>query len=353
MNTYIITGGAGFIGSHLVQKLLAEDSKIIVIDNFNDYYDYKIKVRNIIEALELKNPLDLYDSIISCGNKEKILKNLCDTVNELPNFRLSVSDIRNIEEMEEIFKKYKNIKTVIHLAAMAGVRPSFDNPLLYEEVNIKGTLNLLELMKKYCINDFIFASSSSVYGNNRKLPFSEADNLGNVLSPYALTKKTCEEILHLYHHNFHMNIAILRFFTVYGPRQRPDLAIHKFYNKMKSGEKIPFYGDGSTARDYTYIEDIISGIIGTIKYLNSTRKSYEIFNLGENHTVTLNEMIHTLEELSGYHADLEILPFQKGDMKITYADIEKSKNMLAYSPKTSFPEGIRKFLDYYNRLQQN
>ncbi len=339
MKTYLITGGAGFIGSHLVSKLLEEGNKVINVDNFSEYYDYNIKVENVLESVGIK---DFNDGREIRVDELRDLKKLVDS----ENYSLKIVDITKLESLEEVFKA-NQIDAVIHLAAMAGVRPSIENPLLYEKVNVRGTMNILELMKKYNIKKFICASSSSVYGNNEKVPFSETDNVDFAISPYAATKKSCEVIGHSYHHLNNIDMAMLRFFTVYGPRQRPDLAIHKFTKAILKEEAIPFYGDGTTQRDYTYIDDIINGILKSINYVENNDKVYEIFNLGESQTISLKEMVEVLEEKIGKKAVLNKLPMQPGDVNRTFADISKAKTVLGYDPQTKFEEGIEKFLEWY------
>lgn len=340
MKAYLVTGGAGFIGSHLIENLLLKNCKVIVVDNFDEFYDYKIKIQNICEILKTSFK-------IKGLGKEKDLKDFTSFVNNSENnLTLLNEDIKNFLEMEKIFKNYK-FDAIVHLAAKAGVRPSFESPLDYEETNIKGTLNLLELCKKYNVKNFVCASSSSVYGDNPKLPFSEDDAIQKTLSPYALTKKTCEELAYLYYKNFNLKIIMLRFFTVYGERQRPDLAIHKFLKKLKNGEKISIYGDGTSGRDYTYIDDIVSGILSSMEFVENKNECYEIFNLGNNRVVMLNEMVRTLEKISGYKANLDFCDFQKGDMPMTYADISKAQKILDYSPSTNFEAGIKKFCEWF------
>jgi UDP-glucuronate 4-epimerase len=262
------------------------------------------------------------------------------------HFQIFEGDIRNIEQMDKLFDTYP-IKLVVHLAAMAGVRPSISAPLLYNEVNINGTLNLLERCKKYGVKKFVFASSSSVYGNNKKVPFSETDFVDYPISPYAATKRAGELLCHTYHHLYGMDIACLRFFTVYGPRQRPDLAIHKFTKLIINEEEVPFYGDGTTERDYTYIDDIIDGVVRAIQWVQNGQGQYEIFNLGESRTISLNEMVATLEKVIGKKAKLKVLPMQPGDVKRTYADITKARKILGYHPVTAFEDGIEKFVQWY------
>ena len=315
MKTYLVTGGAGFIGSHLIRALLNQKQKVVCLDNFNDFYAPKIKEKNI----------------------EDFLQN--------PQFTLVRGDIRNEVLMDHLFKLH-SIDTVVHLAAMAGVRPSIENPLLYEDVNVKGFQVILEAMRKHQVTQLVAASSSSVYGNNTKVPFSETDNVDYAISPYAATKKSNEVMAHVYHSLYDVSTALLRFFTVYGPSQRPDLAIHKFAKLISHQEPIPFYGNGETKRDYTYIDDIISGIIASIQLVEA-KKVYEIINLGESEPIDLNTMVTTLEKALGIKAILNRLPMQAGDVNMTYADISKAKEFLNYQPSTSFEEGIRKFVEWF------
>ena len=310
----LITGGAGFIGSHLCEILLKNHHNIICIDNFCDFYDPKIKEQNI------KN-ISLY-----------------------PNFSLFKINIVDYKSLENIFMK-NNIDLVIHFAAMAGVRTSIENPLLYTNVNINGTMNLLELCRIYCIKKFIFASSSSIYGNNDKVPFSEDDIVDNPISPYAATKKAGELLCHTYHILYDISVICLRFFSVYGPRQRPDLAIHKFTNLILENKEIPIYGNGETQRDYTYIDDVLDGILKSIDYVFVGNK-YHVFNIGESETVTLAKMVEHLELNLGRKAKKKYLPLQAGDVAKTYADISKSRKILKYNPSTKFEEGIKKFIQW-------
>ncbi len=309
----LVTGAAGFIGSHLCDALIREH-KVFGLDNFCDFYSPEIKRDNIKE----------------------LLKN--------DNFRIFETDIRDVDSINKIFLENK-FDMVIHLAAMAGVRPSIENPKLYTEVNINGTVNLLVECRKNNIINFIFASSSSVYGNNKKVPFSEDDPVDFPISPYASTKKACELICHVFHHLYNISLLCLRFFTVYGPRQRPDLAIHKFTRLMLDGKPIPVFGDGSTQRDYTYVEDIIDGVLKSIDYVQ-TGNHYEIFNLGESCTIELSHMIRTLEQALDLQARKEQFSLQPGDVNITYADISKSRKILGYNPQTKFDDGISKFIEW-------
>ncbi|AOY52890.1 GDP-mannose 4,6-dehydratase [Clostridium perfringens] len=322
MRNILVTGGAGFIGSHLCESLLKDGNKVLVIDNFNDYYDPNIKRNNIKEVIE------------TC-NKNNI---------DLENFKIFEGDIRDVKFLGKVFSQ--KIDCVMHLAAMAGVRPSIENPILYYDVNIMGTLNLLEKCREKNIKEFVFASSSSVYGNNKKVPFSEIDKVDNPISPYASTKKSGELLCHTYHHLFGINIACLRFFTVYGPRQRPDLAIHKFTKLIIEDNEIPFYGDGSTSRDYTYISDIISGIQSAINYVNNEEKIFDIFNLGGDKTISLIEMVETIENSLDKKAILNKMPIQPGDVNRTCADISYSNKILGYSPKIKFEDGIDSFISW-------
>lgn len=337
---YLITGGSGFIGSHLAEQLLKKGHSVINIDNFDDFYSYQIKIQNTLDAVQ-------YFSDFEYSGKDNDIKKLI-SLSQSENYRLYYQDIRDKKGLEEIFKNHK-IDTVIHLAALAGVRPSIERPLEYEEVNIRGTMNLWELCKDFNINKFVCASSSSVYGNNEKIPFSETDNVDNPISPYAATKK-CGEILgYVYHDLYKIDMIQLRFFTVYGPRQRPDLAIHKFTKLISEDQEIPFYGDGSTARDYTYIDDVVDGILKSIRYLENHSDVYEIVNLGESEVINLNEMLSTIEKTLGKSAIRKNLPMQPGDVLKTNADIAKAKTLIGYKPDTNFQNGIKKFVEWFLR----
>ena len=314
--TYLITGGAGFIGSSLADDLLEKNNRVVVIDNFCDFYNPQIKENNIKNALE----------------------------NE--NYKLYRGDIRDKELLNKIFSE-NNIDIVVHLAAMAGVRPSIENPVLYQEVNCLGTQNILEFMKEKRIMNLVMASSSSVYGNSKTVPFKESDIVDFAISPYAATKKANEVMTHVYHKLYNMNVIMLRFFTVYGPRQRPDLAINKFTRLMLEGKKIPMFGDGSTSRDYTYIGDIVDGIERSVNYCLNNSNVYEILNLGNSSPVSLKEMINIIGKCLNVVPDIEELPMQPGDVDRTYACIDKAKNMIGYNPQTPFEEGIKKFVKWY------
>ena len=317
----LVTGGAGFIGSNLTRQLLLKNEKVICIDNFNDYYDVEFKEENVKEFLENKN------------------------------YKLYRTDICNFKKLEKIFSENK-IDAVIHLAARAGVRPSIEEPVLYNEVNVMGTVNLLELAKRYNVKNFVSASSSSVYGNNKKVPFSETDNVDFPISPYAATKKAGELACYTYHDLYDLNIACLRFFTVYGPCGRPDMAPYIFTKLISEGEKINMYGDGTTSRDYTYIDDIVSGIISVIDYVENNKNVYEIFNLGNSNTVKLKEFISIVENLVGKKAIINKMPMQPGDVERTFADISKAKKLLGYDPKTKFEDGMAEFVQWYKENRE-
>ena len=343
MKNFLITGGAGFIGSTVAERLLNRGDRVVVVDNFNDFYDYNRKIRNI---LEITNNFDKINEFKNLSKDEKI-KKLVEIVNS-DNFTLVYGDIRDREAMDKIFVE-NSFDLVFNPAAMAGVRPSLLDPMLYEDVNVRGYMNLLELCKKYGVKKFVQASSSSVYGNNKEVPFKETAIVDFAISPYAATKKSCEVMGHVYHKLYNIDMVQLRFFTVYGPKQRPDLAIHKFTKMILEDKPIPFYGDGTTKRDYTYIDDIVDGILKSMNYLFNNEDVYEIFNLGESHVVSLKEMVETIENALGKKATLDIQPMQPGDVDKTYADISKAKAMIGYDPQTNFAEGIRKFVEWYKR----
>lgn len=337
---YLVTGGSGFIGSHIVEQLLKMGHSVINIDNFDDFYDYRIKIRNTLESLGRTD-------VFHFENKEADIRKL-EQITQSENYRFYFCDIRDLSTLEDIFAEH-SIGLMIHLAALAGVRPSIERPLDYEAVNIRGTMNLWELCKKFAVKKMVCASSSSVYGNNDKIPFEETDAVDRPISPYAATKKCGEIMGHVYHHLYQMDMIQLRFFTVYGPRQRPDLAIHKFTKLIKENQGIPFYGDGSTARDYTYIEDIVDGVLKAAAYLQSHDNVYEIVNLGESEVISLNEMVSVIEETVGHKAARLSMPMQAGDVVKTNADITKAVRLFGYSPATKFQNGIKKFVEWFLR----
>lgn len=303
----LITGAAGFIGSHLSERLLDSGWTVAGIDNFDDFYDPGIKRRNIRKCLEHAN------------------------------FQLIEADVRDNVAMDKVVGD--GVKTIVHLAAKAGVRPSIAQPLLYADVNVNGTMVLLEAARKHNVNRFIFASSSSVYGNNKKVPFSEDDNVDFPISPYAATKKAGELICHTYHHLCGMSVTCLRYFTVYGPRQRPDLAVHKFSKLIRQGKPIPVFGDGSMMRDFTYIDDIIDGTTAAMDRC----EGFHIYNLGESRPITVNDLITEIEKALGKKAVKEYLPLQPGDVDRTYADVAMAARDLGYKPSTSIQDGLKKF----------
>lgn len=343
MKNFLITGGAGFIGSTVAERLLNRGDKVVVVDNFNDFYDYNIKIRNILEITNNFNKINEFENF----SKDEKISKLVEIVDS-DNFTLVYGDIRDRESMEKVFTE-NSFDLVFNPAAMAGVRPSLLDPMLYEDVNVRGYMNLLELCKKYGVKKFVQASSSSVYGNNKEVPFKETAIVDFAISPYAATKKSCEVMGHVYHKLYNIDMVQLRFFTVYGPKQRPDLAIHKFTKMILEDKPIPFYGDGTTKRDYTYIDDIVDGILKSMNYLFNNENVYEIFNLGESHVVSLKEMVETIESALGKKAILDIQSMQPGDVDKTYADISKAKAMIGYDPQTNFSEGIRKFVEWYKR----
>jgi UDP-glucuronate 4-epimerase len=314
MKNFLVTGGAGFIGSHLVDRLLASTvERVTVVDDFNDFYDPSIKRDNIREHLKD------------------------------PRYRIHELDIRDRAALEQVFNG-ENFDCVVHLAARAGVRPSLSEPQLYTETNINGTLNLLELARTNGVEQFVFGSSSSVYGINAKVPFSEDDPIRQPISPYAATKGAGELLCHTYSHLYGLRCVCLRFFTVYGPRQRPDLAIHKFAKLISRHQPIPVFGDGTTRRDYTYVDDIIDGVMAAINY---DRSNYEVVNLGESRTVELNELISLLEKELDTHAIIDRQPPQPGDVPQTFADISRARALLGYQPKTQIEEGLRRFVEWF------
>jgi UDP-glucuronate 4-epimerase len=318
MNSILITGGAGFIGSHLVDRMLAfNDSQVTVIDDFNDFYDPEIKRQNIRRHLDNKR------------------------------YKLAEADIRDRAALNSIFAQ-QDFDCIVHLAARAGVRPSLSQPELYAETNINGTLNLLELARTRGIKQFVFGSSSSVYGINAKVPFSEDDPIRQPISPYAATKTAGELLCHTYSHLYGLRCVCLRFFTVYGPRQRPDLAIRKFAHLISRGKPIPVFGDGTSRRDYTYIDDIIAGVYAAINYEAS---DYEVINLGESRTVELQELISLLEKELEMKAIIDHRPLQPGDVPQTYADITRARQLLGYDPQTQIEEGIHRFVKWFRESE--
>jgi len=316
--TIFVTGAAGFIGSHLCERLVDEGKEVVGIDNFSDFYARVIKQRNL-ETRLLGEEL----------------------------FQFREIDIRDRRAVDAILQE-TSPETIVHLAAMAGVRPSIENPGLYTEVNLDGSVRLLDGAVAHGVKKFIFASSSSVYGNNRKVPFAETDSVDRPISPYAATKRAGELLCHSYWHLNQLPIACLRFFTVFGPRQRPDLAIAKFFRLLDQGRAIPLFGDGTTSRDYTYIDDIVAGIRAAMERIDG----YRIYNLGGNHPVTLAELISAMEEATGRPAKIERQPMQPGDDDRTYADLARSSSELDYRPKTSLRDGLANQWQWYRSMKQ-
>ncbi len=310
---FLVTGGAGFIGSHICERLLRDGHAVWAFDDLNNHYDPQLKRRNLREIQALAKP-----------------------------FEFVRDDITDRAALDEIFSSVK-FDQVIHLAARAGVRPSLADPALYQRVNVEGTVNVLEAARTHRVKKITLASSSSVYGMNSKTPFSESDPIFSAVSPYAASKLACEALGHVWHHIYKMDVAMLRFFTVYGPRQRPDLVIYKFANLISAGKPITVFGDGTAARDYTFITDTLDGIIAC------TQKEfgYELFNLGESQTIKLNELIKLLEKLLGKTAVIDRQPVQPGDVPITFADISKARAKLGYHPQVKIEQGLPKFVDWF------
>jgi UDP-glucuronate 4-epimerase len=313
---FLVTGGAGFIGSHVCERLLELGHAVWTFDDLNAFYDPAIKRRALQSLQALGRP-----------------------------FAFVQGDLTDRAALDALFGRVR-FDQIIHLAARAGVRPSLQEPALYQRVNVEGTVHLLEAARLAGVKKITIASSSSVYGTNAKVPFSEADPIFSAISPYAASKLACEALGHVYHHVYGFDVVMLRFFTVYGPRQRPDLAIHKFARLISQGKPVPFFGDGSTARDYTYVTDTVEGVLACTQ----REFGYEIFNLGESQTVTLSRLIELLEQSLGRKAILDRQPLQPGDVPITYANIDKARAKLGYDPKVKIEEGIPRFIEWFRRL---
>ena len=311
----LVTGAAGFIGSHLTERLLADGHRVTGLDNFDPFYPETLKRQNLKAALEH------------------------------PGFKLIEGDCAEAAAVERAFESRPDV--IVHLAAKAGVRPSIVDPLGYTRANVVATQVLLEAARRHDVTRFVFGSSSSVYGNNEKVPFSETDAVDHPISPYAATKRTGELICHTYHHLFGMGVLSLRFFTVYGPRQRPDLAIRKFATLMGKGEPIPFYGDGSSERDYTWIDDILQGVTGAIERTRTHPGEFEIINLGESRTTSLSKLVDLIAASMGIQPKLQRMPMQPGDVNRTFADVSKAKRLLGYQPTTPVEEGIPRFIEWF------
>jgi len=321
--TYLVTGGAGFIGSHVARALLSGGARVIVLDDFNDFYEPRLKEANVRPLLDH------------------------------PGFRVQRADIRDTAAVRAIVSEAAPALAdgaILHLAARAGVRPSLAEPRLYLETNVTGTLNLVEAAREFGVRKFVFASSSSVYGERSADggPFREDQHVSKPISPYASTKVMGESLLHTYSHLHGLRVVALRFFTVYGPAQRPDLAIHKFTRLIDRGQTVPVFGDGSTQRDYTYVDDIVQGVLAALEYEQSR---FEIFNLGESRTVRLSRLIELIEQALGKKALIERQPLQPGDVPLTYADISKARRLLGYEPATPIEEGIQRFVAWHLEQQ--
>ncbi|HEX2165071.1 MAG TPA: GDP-mannose 4,6-dehydratase [Thermoanaerobaculia bacterium] len=324
----LLTGGAGFIGSHLTRRLLARGDRVTVLDDFNDFYDPAVKRANVAPFLAEAAPRG--------------------------DYRLVEGDIRDEALVGRLFTGDgdgagggggNDFTAVVHLAARAGVRPSLAEPILYEEVNCVGTLRLLEAARRHGPEVFVFGSSSSVYGINRKVPFAEDDRVDRPISPYATTKRTGELLAYNYHHLYGLKVSCLRFFTVYGPAQRPEMAIHKFTDLLARGRSVPLYGDGSSRRDYTYVDDIVDGLVAAM----DLAPGFEIFNLGGAETTSLADLVHWLAAELAVEPRIDYLPDQPGDVPITYADVSKAGRLLGYAPKVPIREGLRRFVAWYRR----
>lgn len=346
MKTYLITGASGFIGSHLAERILREGNKVINIDNFNNYYSLEIKISNVIASCKLDffvgDYKEIFDEKLSKEERIAELKKRVDS----ENYKLEYIDIRDLKELERVFIENK-IDIVIHLAGLGGVRPSIEDPLMYEEVNVRGTNNIFEVMRRTGVKKILAASSSSVYGNNESIPFKETDIVDFAISPYAASKKANEVLGHTYHYLFNIDVIMLRFFTVFGPRQRPDLAIFKFTKLIDEDKEIPFFGDGSTSRDYTFIDDIIKGILLLVGYIENNTDVYEISNIGGSDPISLKEMVEIIEKVLGKKAKINRLPMQAGDVNRTYADLTKIKKLVGYKADNTFKQGIEKFIKWY------
>lgn len=317
MKKALVTGGAGFIGSHLCDRLRREDVEVVVLDNFDSFYEPALKRRNL---RHLEN-----DS----------------------RFRLVEGDIRDEDLVNGLFAR-ERFDTVFHLAARAGVRPSLLEPRLYQDVNVTGTVTLLEAARVNRVGCFVFGSSSSVYGNNKKVPFAEDDPVDHPISPYAASKKAGELVAHTYHHLYGLDICCLRFFTVYGPRQRPEMAIHKFTRLISQGRPVPRFGSGETVRDYTYVDDIVDGVMAAAE----KSRGYRVYNLGESLTTPLSRLIELIQESVGREADVQAEPAQPGDVECTYADVTRARSDLGYAPSVPVEEGIPRFVTWYRREVQ-
>jgi len=314
MKTILVTGGAGFIGSHVVERLLAEENRVVCLDNFDSFYEPAVKRANL------------------------------QGVKDRSNFRLVEGDIRDEQTLARLFRE-ERIEAVFHAAARAGVRPSIQDPVLYHDVNVHGTTRLLEAARSASVKNFVFASSSSVYGVANRVPFSEEDPADFPISPYAATKRAGELLCYTYHHLYGIPVTCLRFFTVYGPRQRPEMAIHKFTRLVDEGLPVPVFGDGSSRRDYTYISDAVEGVLRAL----ANPHPYEILNIGESQTTELRDLVAKIEKALNRKAQILAMPSQAGDVPLTFANVSRAKRLLGYDPRTSIEEGLGKFVEWYRK----
>jgi UDP-glucuronate 4-epimerase len=334
---FLVTGGAGFIGSHVCERLLSDGHAVWAFDDLNPFYDPKFKQRNLREIQALAPWNNPAQDAAAAGRAAY-------STGRAKPFEFVHGDITDADALDEIFSSVQ-FDQVIHLAARAGVRSSLADPALYQRVNVEGTVNVLEAARKNSVKKITIASSSSVYGLNSKVPFSESDPVCSPISPYAASKLACESLGHVWHHIHKMDVAMLRFFTVYGQRQRPDLAIYKFAELMTAGKPIPVFGDGSTARDYTFISDTLDGIIACTQ----REFGFEVFNLGESQTVKLSQLIELLEAALGQKAVIDRQPMQPGDVPITFADISKAHARLGYQPQVKIEQGIKLFAEWFKK----
>jgi UDP-glucuronate 4-epimerase len=314
MKTILVTGGAGFIGSHVVERLLSEKNRVVCLDNFDPFYDPAVKRANIQWAM---------------GHS---------------NFRLVEGDIRDEPTLARLFRE-ERIESVFHAAARAGVRPSIQDPVLYHDVNVHGTTRILEAARSAPVKNFVFASSSSVYGIANRIPFSEEDPADFPISPYAATKRAGELLCYTYHHLYGIPVTCLRFFTVYGPRQRPEMAIHKFTRLVDEGLPVPVFGDGTSRRDYTYISDAVEGVLQALAH----PRPYEILNIGESRTTELRDLVAKIEQALNKKGEIQAMPPQAGDVPLTFADVGKAKRLLGYEPRTAIEDGLKLFVEWYRK----
>jgi UDP-glucuronate 4-epimerase len=323
IGSVLVTGGAGFIGSHLCERLLSRGLRVVAVDSFDPFYPESVKRQNIRDLVPQ------------------------------PGFRLIEADIRATDALLRALEEEDRVPdAIVHLAARAGVRPSIEDPVLYSQVNVEGTTSVLELARRLGVAHVIFGSSSSVYGDSAPVPFSEEDVAASPISPYAATKRAGELLCHTYHHLHRLSVVCLRFFTVYGPRQRPDLAIHKFTRLISRGEPVPMFGDGSTERDYTFVDDIIDGVEGALEYCAAAEPVFEIVNLGESRTTSLSRLIELIGTELGVRPEIQQLPWQPGDVQRTFANVSRARRLWGYAPRVPVEEGIPRFVQWFRAAQK-